>query len=145
MAGYDIHFQPVPSDQVSGFKCFEFGFKAALKVTGFQALINRWVKTFMTPKGSDPLYPSEGTAFGNLVGASVSKITNDLRDAVCMAIEDANEQVRIQDVEGFMSDTERLGNATLLNFVQSASGIEVWVLIKNAAGESLAVNTATLG
>ena len=46
MAKYDIHFQPVPAAETSGYKCFEFGFQAALKVTGFQALVNRWVKTF---------------------------------------------------------------------------------------------------
>jgi hypothetical protein len=54
----DIHFQPVPASEVTGNKVFTFGFVSALKVSGLQALVNRWVKTFMTPLGSDPLHPN---------------------------------------------------------------------------------------
>lgn len=142
---YDIHFQPVPASEVKGYKCFEFGFRAALKVTGFQSLVNRWVKTFMTPRGSNPLYPDEGTGFGRLVGSNISKISTDLQDVVAMAVEDANEQVRDQDIVGLRSDNERLASATLLDFVRTDDGIQVWVLIKNMEGSSLAVPVATLG
>ena len=144
MSGYDIHFQPVPPAEVRGFKCFEFGFKAALKVKGPQALVNRWVKTIMTPLGSDPLYPERGTPLGNLVGNNVSNISIDLRDLIVMAIEDANEQVREQDLEGYFSDDERLQSAELMNFEEAADGIVVWVLIKNVAGASLPIPLMTL-
>lgn len=144
MSGYDIHFQPVPSGEVYGFKCFEFGFQAALKVKGPQALVNRWVKTLMTPLGSDPLYPERGTTLGNLVGGNVSSISVDLRDLVTMAIEDTNEQVREQDLEGYFSDDEKLQSAELMEFVESADGFVVWVLIKNVAGDALPLPLMTL-
>jgi len=144
MSKYDIHFQPVSPDETHGFKCFEFGFKAALKVKGPQALVNRWVKTLMTPLGSDPLYPERGTTLSNMVGGNISSISIDLRDLVTMAIEDANEQVKEQDLEGYFADDERLQSAELMEFEESADGFVVWVLIKNVAGDSLPIPLMTL-
>lgn len=141
MAGYDIHFQPVPEAAVRNARPFEFGFKAALKVRGIQALINRWVKTFMTPKGSDPLYPEYGTIFGSLVGANIGDDFETIQDVVSLAISDANTQVSEQDVEGDFGDDEILENASLFRLVTAATndGIEVWVLIENRSGEQLSV------
>lgn len=144
MAGYDIHFQPVPAGSVKGFKCFEFGFEAALKVKGPQALINRWVKTLMTPRGSDPLYPSEGTAFGNLVGANITDIDTDVQDMVYLSVEDANEQVRRQDIDGLYPDNERLLSAEIIDYQANADGIEVYVRIKNMAEEAVTFRLVTL-
>jgi len=144
MAGYDIHFQPVPAGETFGYKCFEFGFKAALKVKGPQALVNRWVKTLMTPLGSDPLYPENGTTFGNLIGANINSISADTRDLVIIAIEEASEQVREQDLRGLFPDDERLQSAELMDFVELDAGFEVWVLIKNRAGDALPVRLVEL-
>lgn len=146
MSGYDIHFQPVPSAEVFGFKTFEFGYRAALKVKGPQSLVNRWVKTLMTPKGSDPLYTSEGTAFGNLPGSNITNVSNDLSDAVNLAIQDANDQVHQQDIAGLFPDNERLLNAELLNFQPNSSGdgFNVWIRIRNVAGESITFRLITV-
>jgi len=137
MAGYDIHIQPVPAGEVRGFKCFEFGFEAALKVKGPQALINRWVRTLMTPLGSDPLYPKEGTAFGRLIGANITEVTTDIQDLVSLAVEDANTQVRQQDIEGLYPDNERLLSAEIIDYVGAPDGFEVWVRIKNMAEQEV--------
>lgn len=144
MAGYDIHFQPVPADQVHGFKCFEFGFEAALKVSGPQALINRWAKTLMTPRGSDPLYPSRGTAFGRLIGANLTEVTTDIQDLVNIAVEDANEQVRDQDIQGLYPDNERLLSAEIIDFIAGVQGFDVWVRIKNMAEEVVTFRLVTV-
>jgi len=139
-----MHFQPVPASNVFGFKCFEFGYQAAIKVKGPQALVNRWVKTLMTPLGSDLLYPKYGTAFGGMIGANITGMTEDSQDLIGMAIEDANEQVREQDIAGFFPEDERLQNAELMQFAPAAAGFEVWVLIKNVAGDELQVPLVTL-
>ncbi len=144
MSGYDIHFQPVPADRVYGFRCFEFGFQAALKVKGMQALVNRWVKTLMTPLGSDLLDPTAGTTFGNLVGSNFGAISSDIQDLVVMAIEDASDQVKEQDLQGYFTDDEKLQSAELLDFVEVTAGFEVWILIKNVAGDALSVPLVTL-
>lgn len=139
---YDIHFQPVPSEESYGYRVFTFGFRASLKVEGPQALVNRWVKTFMTPKGSNPLSKTEGTTFGKLLTSDVTLYQSSaVEDVVVLAIEDANEQVRQQDKEGFYPVNERLANATLLEDQTSvdATGVTIWIRIVNMAGEELPV------
>lgn len=137
MAKYDIHFQPVPADQVYGYKCFEFGFAAPYKVRGLRALVNRWVKTFMTPRGSNFSRPNEGTSFPNLVGANYSLHESSVRDSVIIAVEEANSQVMEQDLVNYPPADERLLNAELLNFIEAPAGIEIWVRITNVAGDHL--------
>ena len=144
MSGYDIHFQPVPAGEVRGYKCFEFGFQAALKVKGPQALVNRWVKTLMTPLGSDQLYPSEGTTFSGLVGGNVSGTSVNIEDLVSIAFQEASDQVKAQDLEGYFPDNERLQSAELMEFEEAVDGFVVWVLIKNVAGDALPVPLATI-
>lgn len=146
MAGYDIHFQPVPPDEVHGFKTFEFGYRAALKVKGPQSLVNRWVKTLMTPKGSDPLRASYGTAFGNLPGSNISGKSPDVADVVNMAIQDANEQVMQQDIAGLYPDNERLLSAELITIEisEAGDGFNVWVRINNVAGEVITFRLITV-
>lgn len=141
---YDIHFQPIPPSEVKGYKVFTFGFKAALKVEGPQSLVNRWVKTFMTPKGSDPLDNAAGTNFAEMIGANVTKITEELKDVTILSITDANEQVKKQDIEGLFPDDSRLMSATLLDFVQTTDGIELWVEIKTMSGDVLPVRLIDL-
>jgi len=143
---YDIHFQPVPSGEVRSARVFTFGFRASLKVSGPQALVNRWVKTFMTPKGSNPLDKEEGTAFGRLVGSNINVYHHGIEDIILLAIEDANDQVRRQDLEGLFPENERLANATLLKQQTQIydDGVELWVRIVNAAGEVLPVKLIEL-
>lgn len=136
---YDIHFQPVPKEDVKGYKTFTFGFKAALKVRGPQALVNRWAKTFMTPKGSDPLDRTAGTSFSDMIGANITRITDELKDVAILSVIDASEQVKKQDVEGLFSDDSRLMSATLMDILQTADGIELWVEIKTMSGDVLPV------
>jgi len=136
---YDIHFQPAAPEEQHGTRVFTFGFKASLKVAGPQALVNRWVKTLMTPKGSNPLDKAEGTAFGNLIGSNVSRRHRDVEDVLLLSIEDANEQVKRQDLIGMFPANERLVNATLLENEGRTweDGFEIWVRIVNVVGQVL--------
>ena len=143
---FDIHFQPVPEDEVKGLKVFTFGFTAALKVQGLQALVNRWVKTFMTPKGSDPLNPNNGTDFANLAGSNVSGESSELRDITIISIDEANDQVRAQDISGIYPSEESLLTATLEGFRETLDGtaLEVWVKITNMEEETLTIKLMEL-
>lgn len=136
----DIHFQPVPVSDVRGTKVFTFGFKSARKVEGLQSLVNRWVKTLMTPRGSDPLDAAAGTDFGSLIGTNIPKSAKgSIIDIVAMAIDDASTQVQEQDKMARYNETESLDQVNLLRFLPTSSGdgFEVWVEIKNQAGEVL--------
>ena len=144
MAKYDTFFQPVPSSQVEGFKVFEYGYQASLKVTGPPALVNRWIKTLMTPKSTDPINKNYGTGFTGLLSSNISSVTNELVDVVNLSIEEANEQVREQDLVGFFPDNERLANATLLSIEIGEDGLDVWVNVQNVAGESVSFRLVTL-
>lgn len=141
---YDIHFQPVPANEVLGYRMFTFGFESALKVDGPQALVNRWVKTFVTPKGTDPTNLNYGTAFGQLIGANFTDLS-DLKDAVFLALTDANEQVKQQDIDGLYPQNERLRDALLVDVKasESAAGIEVWVKLVNLAGQAAPIILST--
>jgi len=145
MATYDIHFQPVLAAQAKSLKTVTFGFKAALKVRGPQALINRWLKTILTPRGSDPLSPTRGTSLPSLLGQNIDGVSIDIRDVVNAAVEDANDQVKDQDVEGLYPEDESLATATVTRYVEDENGFDVWVTIKNQAGQALPVKLATLG
>jgi len=140
MVKYDIHFQGVPPAEVVGFKIITFGFTMAEKVTGPQALVNRWLKTFVTPKGTDPSDLNEGTSFGQLFGITFSDI-QDLKDLVFLAITDANDQVKQQDIEGMYTLNERLQDAALIDILldEGTSALGVWIRITNMAGETLSV------
>ena len=143
----DIHYQPVEADQVRGTKVFTFAYKSALKVEGLQALVNRWVRVLMTPKGSDPVEPTFGTAFGDLVGSNIPKSARtDVIDIVSMAIDDASEQVQLQDRNGSYPEEESLSSATISRFTSNTAGdgFEVWVTIKNRADEILTVRLSDL-
>ncbi len=144
MTTYDIHIQPVPADQVRGNKCYEFGYAAALKIDGFQSLINRWAKTLLTPRGSNPLSPEEGTNFPNLQGTNISRLTTGIRDLVALEIESANQQVRQQDDEGFRPDAERLQSSELRAFEESTTGFDVWVKLTNVAGAEVTFRVVTV-
>jgi hypothetical protein len=139
MPRYDIHFQPVmPTEAAYGYKIFTFGFTAPLSIRGPQALVNRWAKTFMTPKGSDPLHSSYGTEFGNLPGSNVTDFSM-LQDIVVMAIDDANDQVRAQEAKNRVDPDESLDTATLGWITPEAGGdgFQVGILISNLAGVAL--------
>jgi hypothetical protein len=112
MANYDIHFQLVAKEKQIGGKFFSFGFKSAIGVAGPQKLINRWLKTFLTPKGSDPYDLSIGTNFYNLIGSNISTF-QDIKDALALAVEDCNDQIRKSDRRRLAVDNERLQTATL--------------------------------
>lgn len=147
MARYDIHFQPVvPVGDIYGYKAFTFGFTAALGVRGPQALVNRWAKTFMTPKGSDLLHPSYGTQFGSLYGSNVLGDFSSLQDVVVMAIDDANEQVTKQDASGTMNADEALANAALgwLTPAASGDGFDVGIVITNKANQPITLRLALM-
>lgn len=144
---YDIHFQPVtPVEDIQGFKLFTFGFTAALGVQGPQSLVNRWAKTFMTPKGTDLLHPSYGTQFGRLYGSNILGDYSSLQDTVIMAIDDANEQVWRQDADNDMPAEEALAEASFGWLTPSAAGdgFDLGVVINNKAGQALTIKLALM-
>lgn len=134
---FDIHFQLAPPAEQSGGKLFTFGFKSAVGVRGPQKLVNRWIKTLLTPKGSDPYDARFGTGFMGLQGSNLSY--RDVVDAVALFVEDCNTQVRAGDRQAPLPDDERLQSATLEEVVDTGDGFVIYIHLRNVAGQIVAV------
>jgi hypothetical protein len=136
----DLHFQLIDPTNQRRKAVFTFGFANPIYVSGPQALVNRWLKVFMTPKGTHPWRHDEGTEFPALIGANFSTF-DQLQVDVLDAIEDATAQVKAQDQKvPARRGNERLLSASLLRFVEvSPTEAEFWVEIQNVAGERINV------
>lgn len=149
MPRYDIHFQALTTEeQARTFKFVGFTYNPTIGVSGFQMLINQWLKCFLTPRGTDPTDGAYGTDFTKLVGSNLA--VEDAQDVSRIAIEDCNTQINsFQTGDTSLLSSERLASATLTRFIPdtSAPGFTVYVEIKNQAGERLQVNipAAALG
>lgn len=140
MARYDLHIQLLDPGQQTYGSNFSFALKAPILVTGFQALMNRWMKIFMTPKGSHPVRRQEGTEFAYLIGSNVAD-TASLQAVISEYIDDATAQVQAVDrANPSLPRTQRLRSATLIQFnATSPSSIEFWVELINEANQRMKV------
>lgn len=66
-----------------------------MKITGLQKVAQVFMKTLLTSKGSDPFYPSRGTAFPSLtIGANQSVDDSVFVQTIADSIKDAEAQVK---------------------------------------------------
>lgn len=138
MATYDIHYMLDPAaEQVgSGGRVYTFRYARALAVKGPQKLVNRWIKCFLTEKGSDLLNPLYGTGFPALIGSNVSR-QQDFTDAVAVAMADCNTQIAAYDNLNLPPADERLKSAILTSVSPRGDiGYDVYITISNQAGST---------
>lgn len=133
---YDIHFEPLPPEQQGhyGQKVFGFGYRGSLAVRGPQKLVNLYFKCLLTKKGSDPLNPSYGTGFSDLLGSNFSLDGRDLLDSVVLAIEDCNEQILDLGRRSNAPASERLQSAKLTQWSPRVGGFHAYISIRNTEG-----------
>jgi hypothetical protein len=149
MPRYDIHFQALTvEEQTNTFKFVGFTYNPTIGVTGFQMLINQWLKCLLTPQGSDPTDLNYGTGFTGMIGSNLPLA--DARDVCSMAIESCNEQVfAFQSTDSTLTSAERLATATITQFIPqpSAPGFDLYVELKNQANQTLTISVpaAALG
>lgn len=141
---YDIYFQSKKPEDVDGFKVFTFGFDRIIAVRGLWKLTLQWLKRFMTPKGTDPIRPEEGTEFPYLIGSNITSMA-DVRDVVLLAIEDCNEQMTNAQQQTQPDADETLLTAVLTKFeLYGEDGFEAWVNLSNVTGDELDVQLPSL-
>jgi len=144
MATFDIHYEMRPTEEQRGGKLFTFAFQRAIGVKGPQKLINRWLKCFLTTKGSDPITTDYGTGFQNLFNSNASNLA-DVADLVSIYVDDCNAQIRKFDRLFSLPANERLQYASIESITPlGADGIEVRIQIRNQAGESYVTQLPTL-
>lgn len=135
----DLHIQLIDPSAQTARSLFTFG-TTPVAVQGVQKLADRWLKTFMTRKGSHPTRKDEGTAFADLIAGNVADLASVEAD-ILDAIEDATEQMRASDRRApTRPANERILSAALAQFVElPPAGVEFWVELTNVARERLPV------
>ncbi len=145
---YDIHIEGVPQDQIRRDKFLWFGDfedRDMVAVQGIQKTVDRFLKCLLTPAGTDISDPNYGTkltrAFlGNIDLASA-------RQLATLAVIQAEECIRRYDVINGAPEDERLASAVVetIEMDKAASGFEMVVLLKNAAGTTVRVMLPNIG
>jgi hypothetical protein len=139
---YDTYIELLPTEEQSvQAGTYTYGYSRHIGIKGFQKLINKWAKCFLTLEGSDLSDRRYGTAFISLVGSNITTRT-DLVDLVQLAVDSTNNTIRRYQSKRPSDDPrENLDDANLeaLNISLERAEIEVFVRIRNQAGEVLRV------
>lgn len=141
MPTYDVH---ITATSDPSLKPMSFGYKAAVSVTGAMKVINRWIKCFLTPKGSDHSDYNYGTGFTSILGGNVADV-QDLLDQVSGFLDDCNTQMRAMDRRNLPVPDEQFGSATITKVLQiDAADYAIWVTVKSATGAAAVVVLPTV-
>jgi len=139
-ATFDTYIELLPADKQSvQVGTYTFGFDKTIGVKGFQKLINRWAKAFLTLEGTDLSDANYGTQFPALIGSNISDRA-EIQEVVRVSISQANEiLLALQADNPPPNDREALQDAELVSLIFEADGLgfEASVLISNQAGEVL--------
>lgn len=137
---FDTYIELLPADKQGVQQgTYTFGFDKTIGVKGFQKLINRWAKAFLTLEGSDLSNRDYGTSFPALIGSNISD-RGEIQEVVRASVAKANATLfAFQSQNPPENDREALSDAELVSLIFDADGLgfEASVLITNQAGEAL--------
>jgi hypothetical protein len=138
---YDIYFELLPeAEQGPQRGTFTFGYKRTIAIAGFQKLINKWTKAFLTEQGTDLSRRNYGTQFPSLIGSNVTD-RGDVQQVVHSAVTKATQDILdIQAQYPPDSSEEIIHSARLTSIIfEDKSSVSVYVLLQNQAGKRLQV------
>jgi hypothetical protein len=138
---YDTYFELLPvADQSAQRGTFTYGYKKHIGVTGFQKLINKWVKAFLTERGTDLSSRDYGTQFASLIGSNITDRA-DIQQVAHTAVAKASADINaIQAQYPPDDDPETLHSAQLQSLIfEDNSSVSVYVLLQNQAGKRLQI------
>lgn len=132
---YDIHIESLPSGKSQGYKFLTFGaYPQHLGVKGIQKMVDRFIKCFFTPKGSDISDSEYGTQLADLFLGSVDP--TELRELAVMAVRETEDKIQEYDSRKYSPADERLAFAEIEEIVvdQVTPGVEIRIILTNTAG-----------
>lgn len=137
---FDLHIQLIDPTEQRASSTFTWAGPLPILVDGLQKVANKWVKIFLTRKGSHPIRRQEGTDFAYLLGGNVDD-PDTLQTSIIQYMDDATNQVKtIQAKQVQLPDNERLAAVNLLRFVRASDlTLDVWVQVTNVARQTLNV------
>ena len=101
--------------------------------TGIQKLIQRWILTFLTPKGAVKFHPERGTTFLSDATGFKTEINAEASFYTC----NSHARAQLKDEEDdSMPDEERIGNVELEGITVNATGFELRIRLTSRAGET---------
>lgn len=142
---YDVNIQVVPAAQYDGMGFYSFGQTRSLGVRGINKLVNVFAKYLLTPTGTNPIDPTEGTQLANLIGSNVT--VSDAQEVLQISVEATVEAIRaFQAGRSDVPDDERLASVEITQFllIEEAPGFAAQVLIRNVANQGMALVLPTL-
>lgn len=131
---YDIHLEGL-RESANKTDVLTFGpYAKPLAVRGIHKMASRFLKCFMTPKGSDPSDPEYGTTLVASFNASIN--AGDLHALATQAVQEVYEKLVEYDSEYLMDSDERLFSADLKNIIvdEPNAGVELTVSIRSMDG-----------
>lgn len=145
MPTYDTYIAPLPeSEQSVVHGAYTYGYDRHIAVRGFQKLINRWAKAFLTLQGTDLSRRNYGTAFPALIGSNVTD-RGDIQEIVQSSVDKATQDIQQLSADaletGLEFDSEELLDSAKLDALvfPDATGIAVYVTLQNQKGQRLQV------
>lgn len=132
---YDIHFESLPQDELQGYRFLSFGdYSKHVGIKGVQKLVNRVIKCFMTPRGSDISDPDYGTSLLRSFQGNVAPDT--LSELATIAVNETETKIREYDTQKASPTDERLATLEIENIDvgTNETGVEVRILVQNVAG-----------
>jgi hypothetical protein len=144
---FDMYFQLVTVEQLNDGtnKFMTFGQKRSLGVRGLQKLMNMFAKYLLTPLGSNPIDPNDGTILTSLLGSNVSPA--DAEDILIMCVDKTVKAIQAAQQGTATPTDERLAAATITGYVEipTGPGFSAQILIQNTAGQTATFLLPSLG
>lgn len=137
---YDIHIEGITagSDDFKGTAFLTFGTykgNSTVGVRGVHKLVTRFIKCFMTPKGSDLSDPDYGTS---LLAAFLSNVrVSFAAQLASQSVQEAFDILREYDTEYDLDDSERISSVDIQDIVvdETGLGVDIKLYIQNISGE----------
>lgn len=138
-ATYDLLLVTTPAGYPKGQVFFQFE-QTPRKITGIQKVSQTFIRMLFTQKGSDLLYPTQGTNFPELaIGANRTQSDAEFRASITTAIRDAEAQTKYV-LNSIKADAaSQLSKATIQGFFTSTDSLSLFVKLTTKAGETAAV------
>jgi len=130
---FDIHIEGVANPQ--GSRAVTFGdYSGAVGVSGVQLMVNRFLKCFLTPKGSDIGDLDYGTSLAAALGGNVD--ARFAEQLAATAVSEAEDKLREYDISEDFEPDARLAKAQLQSIVLAVgnSQIDIYVRLYSASG-----------
>lgn len=136
-ANYDLLLVTTSEGYPEGNLQFRFE-QIPRKITGIQKVAQLFLKTLLTPKGSDVIYPEKGTNFPELtIGANRQSEDDEFISDVLTTLQDAENQVKYSSVDS--DEASSLASVSLLGFEYLKETLSLYIRIITEAGETASI------